>query len=58
MVIRETESMQVAYTFRGDSEVLLMSNEILLFKGKNSSDVNKLGLINFVHNKQFRRVKT
>jgi hypothetical protein len=38
--------------------MILMSSEILLFKGKDYTNNNKLGLLNFVHNDQCERVKT
>jgi len=58
MVIRDTGSWQIAYKFIGDGQMLLMSTEILLFDGKDFSNVHKLGLINFVHNEHCNPVPT
>lgn len=38
--------------------MLIMSTEILLFRGKDYTSINKLGLINFVHNSKCSRIKT
>ena len=38
--------------------MLLMSSEILLFKGKDYSNKNKLGLLNFTHNADCKPVET
>ena len=38
--------------------MLLMSSEILLFKGKDYSNKNKLGLLNFTHNADCKPIKT
>jgi hypothetical protein len=58
MVVRDTNSMKVAYKFLGESQMLLMSTEILLFRGKDSNEELKLGLLNFVHNEKLERLDT
>ena len=58
MVVRDTNSMKVAYKFLGESQMLLLSTDILLFIGKDFNNDLKLGLINFTHNEKCERVDT